>query len=62
MLTWKDVIHFSVNGNPEPDRRVEKTEQEWMKYVEYKTTEKMIEDWNHEINQSSKLKEYGKIK
>ena len=29
MLTWKDVIHFSVNGNPKPDRRVEKTEQEW---------------------------------
>ncbi len=29
MLTWKDVIHFSVNGNPEPDRRVEKTEAEW---------------------------------
>ncbi|MFS4455042.1 peptide-methionine (R)-S-oxide reductase MsrB [Maribacter sp. 2304DJ31-5] len=29
MLTWKDVIHFSVNGNPEPDRRVEKSENEW---------------------------------
>ncbi len=29
MLTWKDVIHFSVNGNPKPDRRVEKTEDEW---------------------------------
>ena len=29
MLTWKDVIHFSVNGNPKPDKRVEKTEQEW---------------------------------
>ena len=24
MLTWKEVIGFSVNGNSEPDRRVEK--------------------------------------
>lgn len=29
MLTWKDIIHFAVNGNPEPDKRVEKTEAEW---------------------------------
>ncbi|WP_103070202.1 peptide-methionine (R)-S-oxide reductase MsrB [Aquimarina sediminis] len=29
MLTWKNVINFSVNGNPTPDRRVEKTEAEW---------------------------------
>ena len=29
MLTWKEVIGFSVNGNSEPDRRVEKTENEW---------------------------------
>ncbi|WP_406682700.1 peptide-methionine (R)-S-oxide reductase MsrB [Seonamhaeicola sp. MEBiC1930] len=29
MLTWKNVIDFSVNGNLEPDIRVEKTEQEW---------------------------------
>ena len=29
MLTWKDIIHFSVNGNPEPDGKVEKTEAEW---------------------------------
>lgn len=28
-LTWKDIIHFSVNGNPEPDCRVEKTETQW---------------------------------
>jgi peptide-methionine (R)-S-oxide reductase len=28
-LTWKDVIHFSVNGNPTPDKRVEKTASEW---------------------------------
>ena len=28
MLTWKDVINFSVNGNPIPDQRVEKTESD----------------------------------
>ncbi|MDD7886886.1 peptide-methionine (R)-S-oxide reductase MsrB [Flavivirga sp. 57AJ16] len=29
MLTWKEVINFSVNGSPAPDRRVEKTDDEW---------------------------------
>lgn len=29
MLTWKDVISYSVNGNPIADKRVEKTEDEW---------------------------------
>lgn len=29
MLTWKDIISFTVNGNPVPERRVEKTEKEW---------------------------------
>lgn len=29
LLTWKDVIHYCVNGNPEPNRRVEKSDQEW---------------------------------
>ena len=29
MLTWKEVINFSVKGNPSPDRRVEKTECKW---------------------------------
>lgn len=29
MLTWKEVINFSGNGNPAPDKRVEKTEAEW---------------------------------
>jgi len=29
MLTWKDVIHFAVNGNPEPDKKIVKTDQEW---------------------------------
>ena len=29
MITWQEVIHFSVSGNPIPDKRVEKTDQEW---------------------------------
>ena len=29
MIIWKDVIHFSVNGNPTPHKRVEKTQDEW---------------------------------
>lgn len=29
MITWKEVIHFSVSGNPIPDKRVEKTAEEW---------------------------------
>ncbi|WP_025764946.1 peptide-methionine (R)-S-oxide reductase MsrB [Dyadobacter tibetensis] len=29
MLTWNDIIRFTNNGNPDPDRRVDKTEEEW---------------------------------
>ena len=29
VLNWKDVLGFANNGNPEPDRRVEKTDSEW---------------------------------
>lgn len=29
MLTWKDIISYTVNGNPIPDKRVEKTEAQW---------------------------------
>lgn len=29
MLTWKHIMDFAVNGNPKPDRRVEKSEAEW---------------------------------
>jgi peptide-methionine (R)-S-oxide reductase len=41
MITWKEVISFSVNGNPEPDTRVEKTEAEWkdvLTETQYKIT------------------------
>ena len=29
MLNWNDVIKFVNHGNPEPPKRVEKTDQEW---------------------------------
>ncbi len=29
MLKWNDVIKFTNDNNPEPDKRVEKTEEEW---------------------------------
>ena len=29
MLTWKDLKDFAKNGNPEPDKRVEKSDKEW---------------------------------
>jgi len=28
-INWNDVIHFASGHNPEPDRRVEKTKEEW---------------------------------
>ena len=29
MLKWIDLVNFAKNGNPKPDRRVEKKESEW---------------------------------
>ncbi len=29
MITWKDIISFSLQGNPKPNFRVEKSEEEW---------------------------------
>ncbi|AUC81719.1 peptide-methionine (R)-S-oxide reductase MsrB [Lacinutrix sp. Bg11-31] len=29
MLTWKNVINFTIKDNPKPDRSVEKTESQW---------------------------------
>lgn len=29
MLTWKDIIHFTVSGNPTPNKRVEKSKEKW---------------------------------
>ncbi|WP_289030962.1 peptide-methionine (R)-S-oxide reductase MsrB [uncultured Algoriphagus sp.] len=33
MLKWNDIIRFTVNGNPTPPKRVEKSLQEWKKMV-----------------------------
>ncbi len=33
MLTWASIIHYAVNGNPEPDQRVEKSEAEWREFL-----------------------------
>ena len=29
METWKAVMGYVINGNPDPNRRVEKSEEEW---------------------------------
>lgn len=29
MTNWNDVIKFANNGSPEPDKKIEKTEDEW---------------------------------
>ena len=41
MLKWPDIIKFAKEGNPSPDRRVEKTEEEWKAQLtpeEYRVT------------------------
>lgn len=43
MLTWKEVISYSTSGNPVPDQRVEKSEEEWSKQLtpeQYRITRK----------------------
>ena len=29
MLQWNDVLNYARNGNPEPDHKVQKTDDEW---------------------------------
>lgn len=31
MLKWEDIVLYAKNGNPEPIKRVEKSEEEWKK-------------------------------
>ncbi|SHL87047.1 peptide-methionine (R)-S-oxide reductase MsrB [Flavobacterium saccharophilum] len=41
MIKWADVIHFTNKGNPTPEKRVEKTEDEWKQILtpeEYQVT------------------------
>ena len=33
MLTWKDVLKFASEGNPDPVKKVAKTEAEWRKQL-----------------------------
>lgn len=33
MLTWRDITTMAKSGSPEPDRRVEKSEEEWKKLL-----------------------------
>mgnify|MGYP000288928734 FL=1 len=43
MLTWKNIINFTTKGNPTPDRRVEKSEEEWKEFLtveQYRITRK----------------------
>ncbi|WMI68540.1 peptide-methionine (R)-S-oxide reductase MsrB [Mangrovimonas sp. YM274] len=45
MLYWKDIMHFVVHGNLEPNCRVEKTEDEWRKQLtweEFRITRKHV--------------------
>lgn len=30
MLRWSDIIRFATKGNPEPEKRVEKSDEEWI--------------------------------
>lgn len=33
LMTWKKVLDYASNGSPAPDRRVEKSEDEWRKLL-----------------------------
>lgn len=33
MLNWNDIIKFTNHGNPKPDRRVEKSSDEWQQIL-----------------------------
>ncbi len=35
MITWKEVLNFTVNGNLKPDKKVVKSEAEWKKELPY---------------------------
>jgi peptide-methionine (R)-S-oxide reductase len=50
MLTWKDIINFAVNGNPKPDHRVKKSEDEWRSQLtaeQYRITRKKGTEMAH---------------
>lgn len=42
-MNWKDVLYLAKNGSPEPDRRVEKPDEEWKSILtpeQYRITRK----------------------
>lgn len=50
MLTWQNIIHFCVQGNPEPEQRIEKDEAEWKSLLtseQYKITRKKGTEMAH---------------
>ena len=41
MIKWADIIHYTNKGNPTPEKKVEKTEEEWKQILtpeEYQVT------------------------
>jgi methionine-R-sulfoxide reductase len=41
LLKWPDILHFAKEGNPAPDRRVVKTDEQWREQLsaeEYRVT------------------------
>ena len=51
MLKWLDVIKYANNGNPAPDKRVEKTEKEW------KVIETILETLQEEVKKKQQTTE-----
>ncbi len=50
MLNWKDLINFTQKGNPEPNRRVEKTPEQWREILsddQYRITRKKGTEMAH---------------
>ena len=50
MLTWKDIMSFVVKGNPKPNLRVEKTNDEWRNILsedEYRIARKGGTEYPH---------------
>ena len=40
-MTWTDVTSYATKGNPAPDQRIEKSDEEWKKQLtpeEYRIT------------------------